>query len=306
MMLIAWSVRRGRKSGEEIIMGTIIAATDLSKRGDRGVHRAAELAGRQGAQLVVLHVVDDDQPTAMIANEIRHAEESIRQTISSPDSTGGSAPQVLVRTGHAPEVIAQAAEEFDADLIVMGAHRRRLLADIFIGTTIERVIRASRRPVMMANLPVEGPHRGMVVAVDFSEPSKHAVREARRLGFMDGRRLVLLHAFTPVARDVMHYASVDTRAVDEHVSKEALRARADLVAFCRDVDIPVGEADLRVADGQPDGVVTDVIAATNADLLVIGTRGASGLKRLLMGSLAERLLRTIEIDILAVPPRDGP
>jgi universal stress protein E len=240
----------------------------------------------------------------MIANEIRDAEEILRDTVGALGSIGGSAPQVLVRTGHAPEAIAQAADEFEADLIVMGAHRRRLLADIFTGTTIERVIRASRRPVLMANLPVEGPHRGTVVAVDFSEPSKHAIREARRLGFMDGPRLVLLHAFTPLARDVMHYASVETRVVQEHVSEESLRAREHLAAFCRDVGIPPDEVDLRIGDGEPERVVSDVIAATDADLLVIGTRGASGLKRVLMGSVAEKLLRAIEVDILAVPPGD--
>jgi universal stress protein E len=285
-------------------MGIIVAATDLSKRGECGVQRAAELAGRRGAQLVILHVIDDDQPTAMIANETRDAEAVLRETVDALGSVAGSAPKVLVRTGHAPEVIAQAADEFGADLIVMGAHRRRLLADIFTGTTIERVIRASRRPVLMANLPVEGPYRGMVVAVDFSEPSKHAVREARRLGFLDGARLVMLHAFTPLARDVMHYSSVDTRIVHEHVSEESLRAREDLARFCQDVDIPPGEVDLRVGDGEPERVVTDVIAATDSDLLVIGTRGASGLKRILMGSVAERLLRAVEIDILAVPPGD--
>jgi len=68
--------------------------------------------------------------------------------------------------------------------------------------------------------------------------------------------------------------------------------------------IPPGEADLRIADGHPARVVGDVIGATDADLLVLGTRGESGLKRFLMGSVADRLLRTIEIDILAVPPGD--
>jgi universal stress protein E len=285
-------------------MGMIVAATDLSQRGERAVQRGAELAGRLGAQLLVLHVVDDDQPATMISHETSDAESILAEMAEALAATVGSTPSVLVRTGHAPAVIAEVADGYEADVIVMGAHRRRLLADIFTGTTIERVIRAARRPVLMANTPVAGPHQGLVAAVDFSEPSKHAVREARRLGFLDGPRLVLLHAFTPIARDVMHYASVDTRVVQEHVSEESLRAREELVAFCRDVEIPPGEADLRIADGHPERVVSDVIAATDADLLVLGTRGASGLKRVLMGSVAERLLRTVEVDVLAVPSGD--
>jgi len=218
-------------------MELIVAATDLSRRGERAVQRGAELAGRLGAQLLLLHVVDDDQPSTMIAHETSDAEGILAEMAEALAATVGSTPTVLVRLGHAPAVIAEAADEFKADVIVMGAHRRRLLADIFTGTTIERVIRAARRPVLMANTPVDGPHRGMVAAVDFSEPSKHALREARRLGLMDGPRLVLLHAFTPIARDVMHYASVDTRVVQEHVSEESRRAREDLVAFCRDVEM---------------------------------------------------------------------
>jgi universal stress protein E len=66
-----------------------------------------------------------------------------------------------------------------ADLIVMGAHRKELLRDIFVGTTIERVIRTGSHPVLMVNSEVEQSYSNVLAAVDMSEPSARAIRAGK-------------------------------------------------------------------------------------------------------------------------------
>ena len=78
---------------------------------------------------------------------------------------------------------------------MLGAHRRDLLRDVFVGTTAERVMRHGDRPVLMVNRPPAGPYRGVLAAADLDEGSAHALRTAAALGLLDGADLTVLHAF---------------------------------------------------------------------------------------------------------------
>ena len=67
----------------------------------------------------------------------------------------------------------------------MGAHRKQLLRDIFVGTTIERVVRTGPCPVLMVNNEAAHSYSRVLAAVDMSDISAHAVQSARALGFFD-------------------------------------------------------------------------------------------------------------------------
>src|SRR5690606_2613472 len=112
----------------------ILAATDFSTRSYRALRQAGLLA-RAGMELHIVHVVDDDQPADLVDLESREAERIIREQIASvPELDGVDAhPQVI--GGYPFEGILQAARDVEADLIVMGSHRRQILRDIFVGTT---------------------------------------------------------------------------------------------------------------------------------------------------------------------------
>lgn len=283
----------------------LLVATDLSARSDRAIARAAELAARFRARLTMLHVVDEDLPAPILADEASDAQTALAEIAQAVQETHGLRVEIVVRAGHPAGAIAALAEEEGADLVVMGAHRRRILADIFVGTTIERVIRSAKVPVLMANAASPAPHVAILAAIDFSDNSLHAVRTARALGLLEGARLTLLHAFTAPAKDMMRHAGVEERLVQGHVSEESLAARRKLEAFRASLDLDPARVSTRIEEGAPESVVDGAIAETGADLLVIGTRGATGLDRVLMGSVADALLRKVEIDVLAVPPQRG-
>lgn len=283
----------------------VLVATDLSARSDRAIARGAELAARVHARLTILHVIDEDLPVHILGEDAREARTALAEIAQAIEETHGLPAEIVVRAGHPAGAIAALAAEEGADLVVMGAHRRRILADIFVGTTIERVIRRASVPVLMANAASPAPHAAILAAIDFSDTALHAVRTARALGLLDGARLTLLNAFTAPAKDMMLIAGVEERLVQGHVSEEALAARRALEAFRASLDLDPARVDLRIEEGAPESVVQGAIPETGADLLVIGTRGATGLDRALMGSVADALLRKVEIDVFAVPPQRG-
>jgi nucleotide-binding universal stress UspA family protein len=189
----------------------------------------------------------------------------------------------------------------DADLIVLGEHRRRLLHDIFPGTTVERVMRHGRRPVLMVNQPPAGPYRRLLAATDLSEHSARALRTALRLGLLDQVHLTLLHVFESpgLAALGLSDAPPATHAAQE---AEVMRAgSAALARFVSELGLPL-HPDQQVAAGDPATVIAGVAARLRPDLLVLGTAGAGFIRRAVMGSVAATVLGAVRCDTLAVPP----
>lgn len=279
----------------------ILVATDFSTRSHRALRRAGLLAQAKGAELIILHVVDDDQPKELVEIESREAGRILAQQISATTELNGAQCSPMVVTGDPFEGILRAAGSINADLIVLGAHRKQLLRDIFIGTTIERVIRTGAFPVLMVNSEALHNYGDILVAVDMSEPSAHAIRAGKALAFFEGARLIFIHAFLAVGAGLMARADITREDIDKYIADERVRAGGELAAFLRKEESMVPNWALRVREGTPIEVISATVKEVQPDLLLIGTHGRSGLPRALLGSVAEEVLRSVDVDVLAVP-----
>jgi universal stress protein E len=208
----------------------------------------------------------------------------------------------IIVTGNPFDGILRTAAATKADLIVMGAHRKQFLLDVFIGTTIERVIRTGSYPVLMVNNEVKQPYRTALAATDMSEPSAHAIRAAKSAGLIGDEGTTFLHAFFPMGKGKMSMAGIDRASIDEYVASERQRAIDELAAFVAANEIGGQGLSLRVEEGGAFEVISRAVEEMRPDLLVIGTHGRSGLLKVLLGSVTEEALRSLSTDILAVPP----
>ena len=118
-----------------------LVATDFSTRSNRAVRQAGLLAHARNAELHLVHVVDDDQPEELVRMEKREGQRVLFEQVNSMPELRGIQCRPVVVTGDPFDGILRSAADISADLIVMGSHRKQLLLDIFVGTTIERVIR---------------------------------------------------------------------------------------------------------------------------------------------------------------------
>lgn len=285
----------------------LLCATDLSSRSDRALRRAALLARESGAELVLVSVVDDDQPEILVATERRQVSMLLAEQVRAMPEMQGLEPRLRIETGDAFDAIIRVAEAERSDLVVMGEHRKRLLRDLFVGTTVERVMRLGRRPVLMVNRPAELPYRRILAGVDMSGPSAEALRVAARLGFLARGELTVLHAFEPPGRGSMMLADLSSDAVRGHVVASAAETRSEVERFLRGVDLGLGSRlpPVLLEEGAPAEALRRVAERTGADLVVIGTRGHGPMGRLLLGSVAEETLRGLCCDVLAVPAPAG-
>jgi nucleotide-binding universal stress UspA family protein len=280
----------------------ILAATDFSTRSQRALRRAGLLARDSGAELTLVHVVDDDQPPDLVTLERREAERILGEQIGAMAELRGLQPRALVVEGDPFDGILRAAASASADLVVMGAHRKQLLRDILVGTTIERVIRTGPFPVLMVNKAVEQPYRTALAPVDLSEPSVNAIRTGTALGLPGGARLALVHAFLPLGKGQMFYAGLSQDTIDGYVADERERATKELIAFLEANGLDDRGRSMHIEEGAPFEVISKAVEQLKPDVLIMGTHGRSGIAKALLGSVTEEVLRSLDVDILAAPP----
>jgi nucleotide-binding universal stress UspA family protein len=281
----------------------ILAATDFSTRSNRALRQAGLLASPVNAQLHVVHVVDDDQPDDLIRIEKKEAGRILEEHTASMPELKGVDVRLMVVTGDPFAGILKTAEDVKTDLIVLGSHRKQILLDIFVGTTIERVVRKGSFPVLMVNHEAQRKYEKIVVPVDMSDPSAHAIHVALSKGLMTDKGATLVHAFTALAAGKMSLVGTDQASIDSYIASERQRVTDELVAFLVSNDLgDRGRWKLRVEEGGAMEIISRAVAQLGADLLVMGTHGRSGLLKALIGSVTEEALRSLNVDILAVPP----
>lgn len=140
-------------------------------------------------------------------------------------------------------------------------------------------------------------YRNIVVAVDFSENSDAAFGTALELAKQYGSKLHIVHAFAyPIALVSPYEVSLPVDFLDaaRDEAKQKLEATAEK-ARAENVDV-----EWHLEEGASAAAIVKVASETNADLIVMGTRGHTGLKHVVLGSVAERTVRTAQCSVLTV------
>ncbi|MBQ1559169.1 MAG: universal stress protein, partial [Pseudomonas sp.] len=263
--------------------------------------RAVQLSRRQGGgDWGLLHVIDDEAPAAYVQRQVQQAESLLQTQAERLGEQAGSVPRVIVGTGEAAAVIVESAQGMGADLLVVGAHRKSTLRDFFVGTTLERVVRSSHLPVLRVNGPVTHEYRHALLAMDLSRTSLQALSRARDLGLVSLDELHVASAVEPLAAGAIMEPGISAEVLENQrqLLRQQLQERLAAVGAC------LNDERLLVQIGSPEGVIGEALRQSGADLLVLGTHAREGVSRFFLGSVASRLLASLDSDALIVPPAD--
>ena len=142
-----------------------------------------------------------------------------------------------------------------------------------------------------------------VAAIDLSKPSVGALEFAASVSFFGCSSLMLLHAYMPLASGFMRYASVEEHRIEDYARALADEARSALENLAKTMPLAGLKPELLIEEGATAEVIADVIARKSPQLVVLGTTGNSILKNLVIGSVANAVLRDAECDVLAYAGR---
>jgi len=283
-------------------MRRILLATDFSERSDRALRRSVLLARAFGATIDIVHSVDDDRPRRIVDRETEEAGILLAELVRSLATIDAVKANARVFRADPFAGIARAVEELGPDLLVLGPHRREILRDAFVGTTAERTIRSVNCPVLMVNGPPIGPYRHALLTTDLSDRSRESLRRFEALGIAAGIGRSVLNVFDAPALRLATSGSISLEDRREYLEDQRAGALRSLSEF---VTTEGGVRAEPIVRHEESTVANDILRAANelcADLIVVSTRGKGTIARLLLGSVAERVLRSSAVDVLAVPP----
>jgi len=289
-------------------INTILVPTDLSGCAAKALRHAAYLADWHDADLHVINVaarsmhqfdamlegfpMDDNDLDALL-----QPDDAVERHL--PRAADLSITQTQIEHVSAPVAIKEYTESNDIDLVVMGTHGRRGTSRLLMGSVAEDVVRTAPCPVLTvregATVAPGQAIRRILVPIDFSDPAQLALDHAKELAMTYGAEIHLLHVVEEVALPGAYGVEPVSFVVPEIIqSTEA--ALADMVKE------EIGYEHVRVESvaGYPATTILDYIDEHDINLVAIATHGRTGLDRLLLGSVAEKVVRRAACPVFTV------
>ncbi len=281
---------------------------DFSPSSKRALAYGADLLRRTDARLHLMYVQEVPQgpfqgasrspmPTYKLQEEF---EERCQELLASHDLS--TSDDRLTFNAERADAVAPAlvryAESKHIDMIAMGTHGRRGVERAFYGSVAEETLRTAPAPVLTVKSSDNGatsPSVERIVApVDFSDPSRGALRQAGRLATIYETPLKLMHVVeTP---DTPSVYGPESPTVTSHKTKE--KAEAALEDWGSNLTTTDRTVSYVVHRGKPAPSILRG-APNETDLIVMATRGLRGVRRAVLGSVTEEVLREATGPVLA-------
>ena len=281
----------------------ILLPYDGSEGAAEVLHHASEIAHWADATIQVLYVADTtrDSVTVVDGETVdaleRKGENIVEEATKTLDTLGISYDTDVVQ-GNPASTIVDYAERYDQDIIVMPTHGREGISRYLIGSVSEKVVRLSPVPVLTVRMQpdetLEFPYENILIPTDGSAAATHAAEHALSLAASLDATVHVLSVVDEAA------LGLDVRSTIS--GKESEEAATDAV------ETVVSEAETRgvtntvrhIEHGTPVKEILDCIESYDIHAVGMGTTGRRGTDRILLGSVAEKTVRSAPVPVMTV------
>lgn len=277
----------------------IVVGMDWSPASMDAWREACLLARTFGSRLVLVHAVPETSSVRAERDEVVLQAEATLHQLATEDGVEAGA---VVEEGRADDVLLAVAAREGADLIVLGAGARTTLDRVLLGSSAERLVREAPVPVWLVCPGRAHPEvRSVLCALDgdlAAKESDEALRAAVYLcrTFVAGLSVMTVVPDPDALRPWARGEAADLAAAVAR-GEEGLRRRLE------GIDRHGVETRVIVRAGRPAAGIVEAAGLVGCDLLVMGTRGLTGLAHLWSGSTAERVIRAVPSSVLVVKAR---
>jgi nucleotide-binding universal stress UspA family protein len=289
---------------------TVVIGTSLTEMSDPVVRAGLAVARAAGAKVLLVHAfqpyvsigggapyVPDMFLEEAIRTErkviaARMEEQAVRLGLREEETAGRR-----IELGAPHRVLIEIADASSADLLVVGSAESPLRAKVF-GSTADRVVRKSLRPVLIVRDGFEVPPRKVLLPVDLSPVSAEAFRRGMDVLSQIAQPSLSLEALYVLP--VQDPGLFDVGKAPEQTEEQAARELGRFVA--RNGFLSPHRVETRVVRGEVEEVIRARGDEWGADLIVLGTHGRGGFERFLLGSVASDVVRRGSASVLVIPP----
>lgn len=267
------------------------------------LHHAAEIAHWADATIHVLFVADTTRDSVTVVDGqtvdalVRQGEDVVEEAENALQSLGVDYDTDVVQ-GNPAQAITEYADRYGYDLIVMPTHGRDGVSRYLIGSVTEKVVRLSSVPVLTGRMQPDEqlsfPYEDVLVPTDGSAAATRAAEHGLSLASaLDAT----VHALS-VADDASLGLGVPSTASSDDGETAARDAVDDLVSAAEAKGL--GDVVRHVERGSPVEGILSCVDENDVDAVVMGTTGRRGTDRILLGSVAEKTVRSAPVPVVTV------
>ncbi len=287
-------------------LGSLLAATDFSAPARHAADRAARLAHETGAALTLLHVLPSGALQALrhwlgsghpMAQQLQDdAQLQLGQLAADLQASQGVAIEAAHASGEAAAEISRKADALDAGLLVLGARGSGFMRRLVLGSTSERLLHCTARPVLVVRQMPHEAYQRVLVSLDFSPWSAQAIRLARQVA--PHAKLLLFHAFQVPFEEKLHFAGVDAATIASYRQQARASATQRLHALAAASGLQLSDWAPCIVEGPASHRIIECEQEQDCDLVVLGKHGQSATEDLLLGSVSKHVLAEGSSDVL--------
>ncbi|MDO5986706.1 universal stress protein [Flavivirga amylovorans] len=279
------------------LLENILLADDFSKSSENVVETAIELAKVLQAKIIPIHVLPDDIVNEKVKSLLHEtAVAKLEETANKIEKAGVQAGKPILEFGSINDRIVRAAVNVNTNLILIGSGESQKGDRFRLGTTAERIIQKSEKPVFVVKEGVPLNIQNILCPIDFSETSKRALKDAITMAHKFKAELTILgvcetqYSTWPIAEENK----------DEENYIRSAQHKEKFNTFLKEFNLTGLNWVKETPKGNPAKEILSTISRKMIDLLVMGTAGRTGLNRLIIGSVTEKVVREVPCSFLTL------
>ncbi|MGR3175905.1 MAG: universal stress protein [Candidatus Scalindua sp.] len=290
----------------------ILTATDFSEYSKVALDICLGVSRCMKTKLYVLHTIEKfPHDYIHLLSSTAHADMKQKLEEKAMEKIKAMIPAELLESGDVIPIvkfgkpfleIIQVAKEKKVDLLAIGTHGRAGMDRIILGSVAERIVRKARCPVMIIRGRKYVGFKRIIVPVDLSDCSRIALEYAVATARAHKSKLTILHVYEGSYVEPYIKAANSEEEADGIIKEIELVNETKYDEFLKTVDLSGVEYEKLLKKGIPEFDIVEIAKEQQANLIVMGTHGRSGIRHILIGSTAEEVIRTVHCDTIIVKP----
>ncbi|WP_299526849.1 universal stress protein [Winogradskyella sp.] len=283
------------------ILDKILFAEDFASTSENLESVAISLAKTFKSTIIPMHVLPDDIVNSKVKALLDDtALNRLNATSEAIKAEGVNVESPLIKYGVAHDQIVMAASATNANMILVGSGENKAKEKFKLGTTTERIIQNSEKPVLVIKEDDTLNVKTILCPVDFSDPSKRALNNAIIIARRFEAHLIILS----VSEEETSSWFSSKEDLQKENAERFEKHKKDFDKFLEQFKLENLNWSKMERSGDAAQEILNTITIDNVDLLIMGTAGRTGLNRLVVGSVTEKVIREVPCSFLTLKSQD--
>lgn len=275
----------------------ILLGHDFTASSKNVVATATELAKIFQSEVVPIHTLPDDVVNEKVRSLLEEtAQQKLQETVDQLEKEGVKTGPPILTYGSPHHEIVDAAVNVNAGLILVGSGETTGREKFLLGTTTERIIQKSEKPILVVKEGVPLNVQHILCPVDFSENSQLALKNAITMAHRFKAELTVLSVCE--LQSASWFSSEKDQNLENNSRCDSHKEQFD--QFLEGFNFSGLKINKEIRQGKPAEEILSAISGKMIDLLIMGTSGKTGLSRLVMGSVTEKVIREVPCSFITL------